>query len=115
MPESRLEGLGGHALFWSFNILMSLQAWLLPLSVLLVLALAEGCSLGSSCFSFSEKLPIRADLSATRPCKKGKEESLASGASKGFGISSLSSKDLLRRINWNKYISRGGGAGEGRL
>lgn len=39
-------------------------------------------------------------------------ESLAPGASKGFGISSLSSKDLLLRINWNKYISRGGGGGK---
>lgn len=31
------------------------------------------------------------------------------GASKGSGISSLRSKDLLQRINWNKYISRGRG------
>lgn len=30
-----------------------------------MLALAEGCSLGSSCFSGSEKLPIKEDLSAT--------------------------------------------------
>lgn len=34
------------------------------LSVFLVLALVEGCSLGSSCFSSSEKLPIKKDLSA---------------------------------------------------
>jgi hypothetical protein len=35
-----------------------------------VLALAEGCSLRSSCFSASEKLPIREDLSAAWPARE---------------------------------------------
>lgn len=112
MPESMLEGLGGHALFWSFNILMSLQAWPLSLSVLLVLALAEGCSLGSSCFSFSEKLPIRADLSATQPCKEGKE-SLALEHPRD-----LVSVVLFLKICFEELIGTNtsqGGAGEGRL
>lgn len=42
------------------------------LSVFLVLALVEGCSLGSPCCCFSEKHPIRKDLSATWLGRKGK-------------------------------------------
>lgn len=70
-----LEGFRGDSLFSGFNILMSPQAWLLTnelgfLSVLLVLALVEGCSLGSSCFRFSEKLPIKKDHSGAWLARK---------------------------------------------
>lgn len=43
------------------------------LSVLLVLALVDGCSLESSCFSFSERLPIKKDLSAAWQARRRKE------------------------------------------
>lgn len=76
-----MEGFRRDALFLGLSILMSLQAWLLGgrdemgfLSVLLVLALVGGCSLESSCVRFSEKLPIKKDLSAAWQARGRKEE-----------------------------------------
>lgn len=111
MPESRLEGLGGSALFGSFNILMSLQAWPLSPSVLLMLAFAEGCSLGSPCFSVSEKLPIREDLSATWPARKERRRAFSWEHPRDF-VSVVLVLKICRRINWSKYISREAGKGE---
>lgn len=93
---------------------MRLQAWLLTeelgfLSVSLVLALLEGCSLASSCFSFSEKLPIKIDLPAAWPARKKRRRGALGCKLYGDIVSVVfSSTDLLLRINWSKYISREG-------
>lgn len=71
-----------------------------------VLALARGCSSGSCCFSSSEKLPIKKDLSAACGAGERRRREALCHKHQGDTVSVVfSPKDLLLRLNWSQCIS----------